>query len=215
MPITVACACGAKFAAKDELAGKRVKCPKCGDALQIPSAEAPVPRSAPTTSPKQPPLAPEPSAIGSILDEFGSEASKTGVRCPKCGSDMKSEAVICIQCGFNTQTGKQLKTRSDSAADARREAQYSKQRAKAERRGHTSPSKSSSGGSESKWSSSDGELEAVDWFLCIFCSGLGIIAGLIYLVTGNPKGGKILAISIIADLAKAAIAFYARGGLNQ
>jgi hypothetical protein len=43
MPVPVACACGAKFAAKDELAGKRVKCPNCGQPLAIPLAQAPAP----------------------------------------------------------------------------------------------------------------------------------------------------------------------------
>ena len=33
MPIPVACACGQKFAAQDRLAGKTVKCPKCGHDL--------------------------------------------------------------------------------------------------------------------------------------------------------------------------------------
>jgi hypothetical protein len=36
MPIKVACQCGQRFAANDALAGKRVKCPKCGGVLAIP-----------------------------------------------------------------------------------------------------------------------------------------------------------------------------------
>ena len=36
MPIPVSCQCGQAFRAKDDLAGKRVKCPKCGQPLQIP-----------------------------------------------------------------------------------------------------------------------------------------------------------------------------------
>jgi hypothetical protein len=38
MPIPVSCQCGQTFRAKDDLAGKRVKCPKCGQPLQIPGA---------------------------------------------------------------------------------------------------------------------------------------------------------------------------------
>ena len=34
MPIKVACQCGASFAAKDELAGKAVRCPKCKQPYQ-------------------------------------------------------------------------------------------------------------------------------------------------------------------------------------
>lgn len=37
MPIAVSCECGWKFRARDELAGRVVKCPKCASALTIPS----------------------------------------------------------------------------------------------------------------------------------------------------------------------------------
>lgn len=37
MPITVACACGQRFAANDSLAGRRVGCPVCGQAISIPA----------------------------------------------------------------------------------------------------------------------------------------------------------------------------------
>lgn len=39
MPIAVACQCGKRFQAKDELAGKRVKCPGCGNPLAIPTPQ--------------------------------------------------------------------------------------------------------------------------------------------------------------------------------
>src|SRR5436189_3480868 len=45
MPIPVACACGKKFAAKDELAGKRLKCPSCGGPIDIPAAQQPAARA--------------------------------------------------------------------------------------------------------------------------------------------------------------------------
>ena len=56
MSVNVQCACGQRFAANDRLAGKWVKCPKCGQPLKIPVAEAmldvkPVIRAAP--APKQ------------------------------------------------------------------------------------------------------------------------------------------------------------------
>ncbi len=40
MPVVVSCSCGARFEAKDTLLGKRVKCPQCGGALAIPSAQS-------------------------------------------------------------------------------------------------------------------------------------------------------------------------------
>lgn len=40
MPITLSCACGASFNLKDEHAGGKFQCPKCGGALSAPSAAA-------------------------------------------------------------------------------------------------------------------------------------------------------------------------------
>jgi hypothetical protein len=42
MPIAVSCTCGKSFRAKDELAGKRVRCPSCTSVLTI-SSPAPAP----------------------------------------------------------------------------------------------------------------------------------------------------------------------------
>jgi hypothetical protein len=56
MPIKVQCSCGKAFAAKDELAGKTVKCPGCQQPLKIPGG-APAVAKAPTR-----PAAPGPAA---------------------------------------------------------------------------------------------------------------------------------------------------------
>src|SRR5438105_2547480 len=40
MPIKVQCACGKSLSAKDELAGKTVKCPGCQQPLKIPGGAA-------------------------------------------------------------------------------------------------------------------------------------------------------------------------------
>jgi hypothetical protein len=51
MPIKVQCACGKGFAAKDELAGKTVKCPNCQQPLKIPGA---APAAAAAKAPAKP-----------------------------------------------------------------------------------------------------------------------------------------------------------------
>lgn len=89
MPIPVACQCGAKFNAKDELAGKAVRCPKCKQPLTIPA-----PQAAPAAS----------SALDDLFDEVGIE-QKHGPTCPNCGAELKANAVLCVACGFNMQTG--------------------------------------------------------------------------------------------------------------
>ncbi|HEX5273050.1 MAG TPA: hypothetical protein VFW33_21280 [Gemmataceae bacterium] len=40
MPIAFSCPCGRALRVKDELAGRRVKCPACGEALTVPSVQA-------------------------------------------------------------------------------------------------------------------------------------------------------------------------------
>lgn len=95
MPIRVVCSCGQQFAAKDELAGKRVKCPKCQAVLTIPAAGAPAAASG--------------KALSSLLDDAGMRA---GVRrCPGCGAELAEAAVLCVLCGYDTRRGHRLKTR--------------------------------------------------------------------------------------------------------
>jgi hypothetical protein len=113
MPIKVACQCGASFAAKDELAGKAVRCPKCKQPLKIPARVA-----APVQAPA--------SALDDLFDEAGI-AAKRGPSCPKCQAELKPNAILCVACGFELQTGAQregVKIRAvvhgghDEAADA-------------------------------------------------------------------------------------------------
>ncbi len=182
MPITVSCQCGAKFAAKDELAGKAVKCPKCSQPIKIPGGTAPAatpqktaPKTPATSTPgtqqkaattparpatKTPATTPTPapSAIGSILDEIGLQGSKTGQQCPKCRADMAQGAIICVACGFNTASGKQLVTKADADAKRRREEIERRQREKAEAAFQAGGGYSGSGGSSSKYSEVDSTL---------------------------------------------------------
>jgi predicted amidophosphoribosyltransferase len=119
MPIKLACTCGKKFTAKDSLAGKTVKCPNCGRPLTVTAAASPAARAAdgksvpPKTGPRRPDADEESGPLAELLDEVGMPASRTGRRCPECFSDMTSEAIICIQCGYNTETGRRLRTRRD------------------------------------------------------------------------------------------------------
>src|SRR5262245_54237271 len=39
MPITLSCTCGKALKLKDELAGRRVRCPACSGVLTVPAAE--------------------------------------------------------------------------------------------------------------------------------------------------------------------------------
>jgi predicted RNA-binding Zn-ribbon protein involved in translation (DUF1610 family) len=42
----------------------------------------------------------------------------------------------------------------------------------------------------------DSNLAAIDWVLCILCSTIGCIVGIVYSVQGKPKGWKMILISM-------------------
>lgn len=101
MPIKVSCQCGQQFAAKDELAGKVVKCPKCQQPLTI-GATAQKPAPAP------------PTAVAALLDEVGFHVHKDKEeenvqRCPACDAKISDHAVLCVYCGFHLESGKFVK----------------------------------------------------------------------------------------------------------
>jgi hypothetical protein len=98
MPIKFACRCGQAFAVKDQLAGKAVKCPQCGQALRIPR-----PRTAAPAAPSR-----KPGGISDLLDEAGMRANVK--RCPGCGGELPEQAVLCVMCGFDLQRGHRIKT---------------------------------------------------------------------------------------------------------
>ena len=96
MPIKISCRCGQRFQAPDKLAGKKVRCPKCGNPLAIPAAT-------------RPPAAGQPTAgadvIGSLLDDMGVESTPAGgKRCPNCNAVMAGHAVFCVECGLDLET---------------------------------------------------------------------------------------------------------------
>ena len=105
MPIKVSCQCGQQFAAKDEFAGKVVKCPKCQRPLAI--GAAPGAKRAPVQ-------AGAPSAVAALLDEVGfhvhNDKEEEAVQhCPACDAKISDHAVLCVYCGFHLESGKFIK----------------------------------------------------------------------------------------------------------
>jgi hypothetical protein len=41
------------------------------------------------------------------------------------------------------------------------------------------------------------ELSVVEWLLCIFCSGIGCIVGIVYLIQGKSQGGMMIGLSLL------------------
>lgn len=103
MPIPTNCQCGFSFAAKDTLAGRQVKCPRCTQVIQVPNA-AQVAAGAATSGPRVN------KKLLDLLDEAGVKSTPQGPICPACGDEMNASAVICVNCGYNVATGQYLDT---------------------------------------------------------------------------------------------------------
>lgn len=102
MAVVVKCnSCGVRARAKDQLAGKRVRC-KCGAVLKIPQLE---------------PM--DDVAELSVLEglEGGGAVAESEPRCPGCLALMPAGAVLCTACGYNKQTGRRLSVSVVDAAE--------------------------------------------------------------------------------------------------
>ena len=58
----------------------------------------------------------------------------------------------------------------------------------------------------------DEKLSVIEILICIFCSGIACIVGLIYVIQGKKKGWKMILISLIAALVWTLIRFAIEGG---
>lgn len=119
MAIRATCgSCTSTFKAKDELAGKRVKCPKCKEPMVIgqkPKKRAPAPAAAARPKAKSQAIDP----MEALLAEANVGAtSQDGPICPDCAAFVSPGAVICVECGFNLDTGKKLRTSKDDDGTA-------------------------------------------------------------------------------------------------
>jgi len=113
MAIKVKCGeCSASFKAKDSLAGRKVKCPKCKEPLRIPS---PPPQQAARASAPAAPAAASHNPLLDLLDEQNIGSNTGGKMCENCAGSMEPGAIICMECGFNHQSGDKLET--DAADD--------------------------------------------------------------------------------------------------
>jgi hypothetical protein len=173
MPQAVTCQCGARFAAKDELAGKTVRCPKCKQPIAIPRAEMPPPAPA--------------SGVGSILDEIGFKSTEGGTKCPHCEGVIPPGAAKC-KCGYNLQTGTlALKPAEASHASPTYDWKALERQMKEEGRYKA----------QSGTAGSDDEITPLDIFLVLFCGEIACIYMIILAVQGNPKGIKLFLLGIV------------------
>lgn len=99
------CGCGKKLKAPAAAAGRKAKCPKCGNVLTVKAPE------------------PEPGEddFDALYDLAGQEstaakrAPSAAASCGNCYPSMAPGAVLCTSCGYDTRTGKTLGTVADVA----------------------------------------------------------------------------------------------------
>jgi hypothetical protein len=55
------------------------------------------------------------------------------------------------------------------------------------------------------YSDDESDLSAGDWVVAFLCSGIGLIAGIVWALQGKPKGLKMIGASIVLDIVKTVI----------
>lgn len=139
MPISAQCTnCSTKLKVRDELAGKKVKCPKCSQPFVIPQGKPARPVAARKTASNRTAgdggygLAPASNPMLDLLDDAGVASAPRGAVCNNCGTDLPALAIICVECGFNNETGKQLETTIAGSASKSGMSETDKMMARAE-----------------------------------------------------------------------------------
>ena len=96
MAITFSCQCGKQIKVADKFAGRRGKCPACGDVISIPHPEPdPISEDADADliyEALSPPSDPQP---------VQQQPQTAGNACNACGKPMSPQAIVCTHCGFH------------------------------------------------------------------------------------------------------------------
>ena len=170
MPISVKCFdCGKSLKAPDALAGKKAKCPDCGAIVPIPKAalDAESLDDDPVSKPK--------SKSKPVEDEYDATFDDLADYEAEAPVDETAKRKPCPMCGeMIAKTAAKCRYCGEILDPAMRKR-----------------NKSKSG------SSSDDELTGVDIALCLLCSNIGCIVGIVALIRGQTsRGGKMIGIAL-------------------
>lgn len=175
MPISCECpSCGKRLKAPDSAAGKRAKCPQCGNPVEIP-AEKIYDAEEVSDSADDPSAA---DSAGEYSDnEYGLERRETEDQdespaeddrrpCPMCGEMIAPAAVKCRFCGevFDQKVKRKMELKKKGLTEE------------------------------------DANLSSADWVLGIVCANIGCIMSIVYIIQGKPKGMKMLGVSLLGQL---------------
>jgi hypothetical protein len=100
--------CKKSFKGRDDLAGKRIRCPSCGSSFVVPAPTEEDAAAAVLMAADAGPSSPKPPVDEDEEENpnpYGVTTIHVAPRCPNCANEMVSEdAVICLFCGYNVQT---------------------------------------------------------------------------------------------------------------
>ena len=172
----------------DSAVGKRAKCPACGQIMIVPgAAQAAEQFGSPPTEAPAGPYSPQPAAGGG--EDWLSDLSGPGQAAgPVDSSAGSGERRPCPECGEMIVAGAAKCRFCGAVFDPRLRAAAARSRA----------------------GQDDEKLAAFDWILCILCSNIGCIVGIVYAVQGKPKGMKMVGISILVNVVAFFIGFLAQ-----
>jgi len=173
MPIKFECpACGKRLNAPDTAVGKTAKCPACSMSVTIPDAveeriyEA---EEVAESAPDEDWEAPPEPKIPRAKSSSAGRKSRSAFEEPEEPADGKP----CPMCGeMINAAAKKCRFCGELLVEGGKK--------KTKRRA----------------SDEDSEMQVSDWLLCILCSGIGCIMGIVYLIQGKPKGGTMIGVSI-------------------
>ena len=114
----VRCGCGARLKVKAGAAGKKLKCPKCGEIIHVPVETYAFKEEEP-----EPDLMQGMRELAVAQKTAPALAQPAAVRtkeCPRCGAALDHSAVLCVSCGYNLQTGRTQKGAKASSVALRR-----------------------------------------------------------------------------------------------
>jgi predicted RNA-binding Zn-ribbon protein involved in translation (DUF1610 family) len=181
MPIRMNCpSCGKSLSAPDGSTGKKAKCPTCGQIMIVPDVVHDAEEFGSLMPEPLPSAAhtPGPAAGPSVdwLYDVQDVATQPGTVGAGYGSGEVRRP--CPECGEMIVAGAAKCRFCNAIFDPRLKAKVAKQR----------------------YTDSEADLTTGDWLLCILCSGIGCIVGIVYAIQGKPKGVKMVGISFLASI---------------
>lgn len=185
MPIVFDCSCGKTLRVGDETAGRRVKCPVCGAVRSVPK-----PNEAANEEPQfevvedEPETPPARSAKKSTPPDDDDDEPRPKKKPVRNDDDDDDEP-------------RPKKKSAHSYDDEDDEDERPRRRKIKKRRRRSSAYAASSAYDDNYRGRGESDLTPVDWFLCIFCPGIGCIVGLIRLLSGSGAGAKMMGISLM------------------